>query len=216
VIDHYTSMEAFHLVLRLVSFIAAKHFVGLPLCEDEEWLSTALTYTENAFKTIIFLRIFPDWAKDFVAFFIPFSYKVTWALRKAKRIIVPMILERREWEKNDPSYEKPEDFLQYLMDGANEFDGLPDKLAHRLLILTLAAVHTTSMAATQTLFDLCAHPEYIEPLTQEVLEVLEKHGGYEKQTLTHFKKLDSFMRESQRLNPPSLRMFSPSAIREAS
>lgn len=194
------------MVLRLVSFIAARHFVGSPLCEDEEWISTALTYTENAFKTIITLRIFPDWVKFFVAFLLPFSYRVNWALRRAKRIIVPLIEERRRREREDPGYEKPDDFLQYMIDGASEFDGQPDKLAHRLLILTLAAVHTTSMAATQTLFDLCAHPEYIELLRQEILDVLQKEGGYTKQTLTHFKKLDSFMRESQRMNPPSLRM----------
>ncbi|KAI0850466.1 putative cytochrome P450 monooxygenase [Daldinia vernicosa] len=203
----YSKIKGFHLILRLVSFIAARHFVGSPLCEDEEWLSVALTYTENAFKTIIVLRIFPDWAKLFVAVFLPFSYQVSWALRKAKRIVIPLIEERRKREREDPNHTKPEDFLQYMMDGAGEFDGQPDKLAHRLLILTLAAVHTTSMAATQTLFDLCAHPEYIEPLRQEVLEVLQSEGGYTKQTLTHFKKLDSFMRESQRLNPPSLLGF---------
>ncbi|KAI1505683.1 putative cytochrome P450 monooxygenase [Biscogniauxia marginata] len=205
--DGYTSVKAFHLVLRLVSFIAARHFVGLPLCEDEEWLSTALTYTENAFKTIIVLQIFPDWAKFFVTFLLPSSYQVNWALRKAKHIIIPLINERRRREREDFDYKKPEDFLQYMMDAADEFDGHPDKLAHRLLILTLGAVHTTSMAATQTLFDLCAHPEYIEPLRQEVLEALQKDGEYTKQALTHFKKLDSFMRESQRLNPPSLLGF---------
>lgn len=200
-------MKGFPLILRLVSFTAARQFVGDSLCEDEEWLSNALSYTENTFKTIIFLRLFPDWIKPFAVFFIPFSYKVTWALRKAKRMIVPLILERRTLEqKHGANYKKPDDFLQYMMDGANDFDGRPEKLAHRLLILNLAAVHTTSMAATQTMFDLCAHPEYIEPLRQEVLEVLEKEGGFKKQTLTYLRKLDSFMRESQRLNPPSLRM----------
>jgi cytochrome P450 len=186
--------------------------VGAPLCEDEEWLSTALTYTENTFITIICLRIFPDSIKPLVSLFIPHAYRVTWALRKAKRIIVPLILERQRREQSDPNYTKPEDFLQYMMDGANEFDGQPDKIAHRLLILTLAAVHTTSMAATQTLFDLCVHPEYIEPLRQELVDVLEQEGGYKKQALTLFKKMDSFMRESQRLNPPSLRKSVGSAL----
>lgn len=205
-------MVAFSLVLRLVSFIAARHFVGFPLCEDEEWLETALCYTENAFKTIILLRIFPDWAKPLVAPFVPFSYKVSWALAKAKRIIVPIIKERRrrEQDASTSGYQKPEDFLQYLMDGATGTDAQPEKLAHRLLILTLAAVHTTSMAATQALFDLCVHPEYIEPLRTEVSSVLEAEGGYTKQSLTYFKKLDSFIRESQRLSPPSLReQFKP-------
>ncbi|PCG89956.1 Cytochrome P450 [Penicillium occitanis (nom. inval.)] len=200
--DTYIRAKAFNLILRLVSFIAARHFVGTTLCESEEWLSTALTYTENAFKTIILLRIFPDWAKPIAAIFIPFSYKVTWSLKKAQHMIVPLIEERRRAEIEDRAYQKPEDFLQYMMDEASGIDKEPYKLAHRLLILTLAAVHTTSMAATQALFDLCANPEYIEPLREELLEVLSSEGAYTKQTLTRFKKLDSFMRESQRLNPP--------------
>jgi cytochrome P450 len=208
--DEFIDLPAFHLVLRLVSHIAARHFVGYPLCEDEVWLATALKYTENAFRTIIFLRIFPDWLKPLVSIFIPYSWKVSAALRKAQSIIIPIIVQRRKDQENnevnpDPSYERPDDFLQWMMDEANEYDGQPHKLAHRLLILTLAAVHTTSMAATQTLFDLCARPEYMAPLLEEVESVMLKDGGWTKQTLTHFKKLDSFMRESQRLNPPSLR-----------
>lgn len=179
------------------------------MCESEEWISTALQYTENAFRTIIFLRIFPDWIKPFISFFIPFSWKVSSALRRAQKMIVPLIIQRRKeaadaLDSGDQLYTKPEDFLQWMMDGANEYDGQPHRLAHRLLILTLAAVHTTSMAATQTLFDLCARPEYMEPLRKELIETMMKDGNT-KQTLTHLYKLDSFMRESQRLNPPSLR-----------
>ena len=202
-------IKAFHLVLRLVSHIAARHFVGYPLCQDEEWLSTALQYTENAFRTIILLRIFPNWVKPLVSLFIPYSYKVTGALKKAQRIIVPLILKRREAKSSgDGSYVKPNDFLQWMMDEANEYDGQPHKLAHRLLILTLAAVHTTSMAATQTLFDLCARTEYMDPLRQEIIQIVGEDGTFTKQSLTHLRKLDSFMRESQRINPPSLRKYS--------
>ncbi|CAG8978545.1 hypothetical protein HYALB_00012276, partial [Hymenoscyphus albidus] len=126
-------------------------------------------------------------------------------------MIVPLIIQRRleaadALRSRDSTYTKPDDFLQWMMDGANEHDGKPHKLAHRLLILTLAAVHTTSMAATQTLFDLCARPEYMEPLRKELVETMLR-DGHTKQTLTHLYKLDSFMRESQRLNPPSLLGF---------
>lgn len=202
-------IEAFHTVLRLVSHIAARHFVGYPLCRDEEWLSTAMKYTENAFRTIIVIRLFPDWVKPFVALFIPYAWKVSSALKKAQSIIVPVIKERRRagaHKGGNASYQKPNDFLEWMMDEANEDDGQPDKLAHRLLILTLAAVHTTSMAATQALFDLTARPEYIEPLYWEVSQAVAEDGGFKKTTLTKMRKLDSFMRESQRLSPPSLRI----------
>ena len=46
------------------------------------------------------------------------------------------------------------------------------------------------------LYDLCAHPEYIEPLRQEVSEQLEKRDSMGRMPL-----LDSFLKESCRLNP---------------
>ncbi|KAI9697356.1 MAG: hypothetical protein M1820_007862 [Bogoriella megaspora] len=210
-IENGTDIAAFPLVLRLISHVAACHFVGYPLCQDEEWLSTALKYTENAFRTIILIRIFPDWMKSTVSWFIPYAWKVSSALRRAQQIIVPLVVERRRLEQsaleNDRAYTKPPDFLQWMMDAANSHDGEPHRLAHRLLILTLAAVHTTSMAATQAFFDLCSRSEYIEPLREEVLQVLEEDKSFKKTTLTKLRKLDSFIRESQRLNPPSLLGF---------
>lgn len=176
------------------------------MCRNEEWLSTALKYTENAFRTIIFLRIFPDWIKPAVAFVNPFAYRVSSALRNAKRLVIPVIERRLKEQSLDAEQERPDDLLQWMMDRAEGSDARPEKLAHRLLILTLASVHTTSMAATQALYDLCVHPEYVEPLRQELLDAMEKTDGkITKQTLNKLRKLDSFMRESQRLNPPSLR-----------
>ena len=47
-----------------------------------------------------------------------------------------------------------------------------------------------------TLYDLCAHPEYIEPLRLEISEQLEGHDS-----LQHMPLLDSFLKESSRMNP---------------
>ena len=47
-----------------------------------------------------------------------------------------------------------------------------------------------------TLYDLCAHPEYIEPLRLEVSEQFTKRDSLENMPL-----LDSFLKESSRLNP---------------
>ena len=90
-------------------------------------------------------------------------------------------------------------------DEATGSDARPEKLAGRTLILTLAASHTTSMAACQALFQMCQYPEYISELREEVKRVVEDGGGWRKTTLTKLWKLDSFVKESQRLHPPSLR-----------
>jgi cytochrome P450 len=121
-------------------------------------------------------------------------------------LFVPMILERRAAEQaNDPAYVKPDDFLQWMMEIAEEDeDRDPDLLAHHLLILmSLAVVHTSSMAMCQALYDLVLMPEYRAPLRDEITRTLK--DGWENATLASFvaqRRMDSFLRESQRFNPP--------------
>lgn len=69
------------------------------------------------------------------------------------------------------------------------------------------------MAATQAIFDLVARPEYIQPLRDEIEQAIDEDGqdtdgeGFlklKKTSMTKLKKLDSFMKESQRLSPPGI------------
>lgn len=198
----WTSINALNLARRMVHRGVATQFVT-ELAEDEEYLPTAISYSENGFKHNFLLRVFPDWAKPVVARLLPTSWCVDWALTRAKRMVIPIIRERRRREQEDPSYEKPDDFLQYLMDGGQEIDDV-ETTVQRLMVTYLGSGPSTIIAVAQVLFDLCAHPEYVEPLRQEALEVLRK-GGYTRQALAGMKKMDSFMRESQRLSPPTLR-----------
>lgn len=117
-----------------------------------------------------------------------------------------MIAERRaEAAAGGEDYQKPNDLLQWMMEAANENDGQPHKLAHRQLLLSLASIHTTTMSAAHCLYDLCAHTEYFEPLREEAFEVMREDAGWKKTTLNKMRKLDSLLKESQRVNPPSLR-----------
>ena len=52
---------------------------------------------------------------------------------------------------------------------------------------------------THAIFDLVANPEIIQPLREEI-EPLIKEEGWQKSTLMKMKKLDSFIKESLRLN----------------
>jgi len=50
------------------------------------------------------------------------------------------------------------------------------------------------------LYYLAAFPEYIQPLREEVEEIV-KSEGWTKTALGKMHKLDSFIKETQRLNP---------------
>lgn len=69
------------------------------------------------------------------------------------------------------------------------------------------------MALSQVVFDLAARPEYIKGLREEIKEVLAEDGydidgdGFtklKKSSYTKLRKLDSFLKESQRLSPPGI------------
>jgi cytochrome P450 len=121
-----------------------------------------------------------------------------------------MIIERRitrekATAENDPGYVAPDDFLQWMMDMAEDEQDLdPELLAHHMLLLTsLAVVHTSSMAMCHALYDLILMPEYLAPLREEIRETLM--SGWENATKMSFdnqRRLDSFLRESQRFGPP--------------
>lgn len=190
-------------MVSLINQISNRIFLGEVDGRNEQWCKASVAYAENVTATVMTIRCFPLWIRPLAALFVPYVWRVDKHLRAAKNALVPVINRRREDEKT-PGYEKPNDFLQWMMDGANEEEGRPEKLAHRQLILTLASLHTTSMAATHTFFDLCAHPEYFEPLRAEVQEVVSAEGGWGKTTLNKLRKIDSFLKESQRMSPASL------------
>lgn len=72
------------------------------------------------------------------------------------------------------------------------------------------------MATTQAIFDLAARPEYIQPLRDEIQQVIDQDGqdfdgeGFlklKKTSMTKLRKMDSFLKESQRLSPPGVGMY---------
>ena len=80
------------------------------------------------------------------------------------------------------------------------------------LSLSMAAIHTTTGALTQALLDVIAHPEYVQPLREEVITVI-KAEGWSKTTLYKLRLMDSFLKESQRLHPSNFGRSSPQLAR---
>lgn len=102
---------------------------------------------------------------------------------------------------------KEEDFnvISWLVDAAKGRDRDPDTLAHIEVLLALASVHTTLLRMVNALYDITANPEYIEQLRAEIQGVWNT-TGWEGSLSTYNKlhKLDSVLRESQRISPPTV------------
>jgi len=121
----------------------------------------------------------------------------------ARRIILPIALERAELQAKGLGPEIPNDMISWVID-EKPLDGhLPpfSKQAELQLIVSLAAIHTTTLTMTNLLYDLVARPEYFETLRHEADTVWAEAEGPDRMSMAKLVKLDSFLKESQRLNP---------------
>ena len=205
--EDWTPVRINELTVAVVARISARIFVGPKLCRNAEWLYLSIHFTKNLGWTRNILRLFPILVRPIAARLMPSYWRIYKNLSAAQRLLRPIIAMRESSAKNDPDYQKPNDFLQWLMDDARPDEAHPDDIAHRQLLVSLAAIHTTSMSVSHLIYDLCAYQQYLEPLREEIIKTLREDDGFKKTTLNKLRKLDSFMKETQRLNPPLVCKF---------
>lgn len=149
------------------------------------------------------LRFFPRVLHAWLSKVLPSAWIIRRHLRQAKKFLIPIIEERAK-ALNRLDFEKPVDLLQYMIENAEGEDVEPERLAHLELMANTVGIHTTSGAITHAVFDLCAHPEYVEILRKEIEQVQKTNDDWQKNAHTKLHKMDSFFKESQRFSPAGL------------
>jgi len=183
----------------VIARTSGRIFVGLPLCRDEDYINLNLEFAESVMKTAFFIKLFPKFLRPLVG---PLITTVPSKIDRAEAHLKPLVEERRLMGKDTGSFEsedKPNDMLSWHMDAAPPDEQEPRDLALRLLGASFAGIHTTSQIFTHALYELAAHPEWLDVLRQEVDSVVEAEG-WTKDGMQKMTRLDSFLRESQRLN----------------
>lgn len=111
------------------------------------------------------------------------------------------VLERRRREKASGNYVPYNDAIEWFEMAANGQKYDPVLMQ---LLLSAAAIHTSTDLLSQTIGDLAQNQDFIDPLRKEIAQCLSD-GGWKKTTLYQMKLLDSCVKESQRMKPVALR-----------
>jgi cytochrome P450 len=93
-----------------------------------------------------------------------------------------------------------DDAIQWIVEAALPTAPLYE-LCIRILYVNFSAIHTTSVSIAQALYDLAVHREFQDPIRDEIKCILKSSGGWTRHALTKMRKLDSSLKESQRLHP---------------
>ena len=188
--------------------VNGRMIVGLPLCRDEAWLDFSAKSSMKGVQTVIQARLLPFFPIPILHLLVPGIFKLKKYFRQGVEVFTPIIQERRqrmsanpmEWEKS-----KPDDFLQWQIDMAKTISEKdPVHIADRQLAAGQASTFSMSLGVTQTLYDIMARPEYLEPLRQEISDTVGRGKPVNQKILSQLWKLDSIMKESQRMNPSQM------------
>ncbi|KAI0782324.1 cytochrome P450 [Abortiporus biennis] len=176
-------------------------FVGYPLCRNEEFMKVNIKHATLTFTTAIWLRFVPQFLKGHLS---PLYSGIEREVRKGIDILRPEIERRRRCMKiyGDQWMDKPFDFLQWLMDARptlGDDDASMRELTCRIILMNFASVQATSSHFTKVLYKIIEHPEYLEELRQEVESVVST-DGWTRAAASKMYKMDSFLRETQRLS----------------
>ncbi|KAG7120174.1 Cytochrome monooxygenase adrA like protein [Verticillium longisporum] len=204
--DHWVSFDIHTHATGLVSRLSTRAFMGEVLCRDDEWLTIAADWTMVLMDAARALHMWPGIFKPIVHWFLPECRLLRKTRNKATIVVERELTRRRERERasnSKPSTVKVGDTLGWMQEvaGSENID-----LAGGQLVLTFASIHTTSDLLTKCLYNLSAHPEYQNLLRKEIITVLSEKG-WDKTSLYQLKLLDSFMKETQRLMPTSVRLM---------
>ncbi|KAJ0107532.1 hypothetical protein J7T55_007721 [Diaporthe amygdali] len=193
-----------------ISRISARIFHSAASAENDHWLDIA---TEHVHSTVVWtenLKKWPAVLRPLVHRFVEGRGYMMQRFEEGKAVVAQTLQEKKE-NRGKP-LNNPQTLLDYLYEGPL---GPDDVEAHTIAQINLCVAAIQSMAATvtQCLMDLATHPEYVPELLEEIKTAMEKNGGVvDKRVLTETWKLDSFIKETQRLNPPDLTSFQRKAL----
>ena len=196
---------------RIIGRVTNRVFVGLPLCRNDALLDNGIAFAQDIPLASALLKFVWRPLRPLAALLVTLPNRLhTHRFYKVLRPEIEKRLRQYDIAHANPETkamaEEPNDFLQWSVHQAkasqDPYLAKPDTLAGRILIMNFASIHTSSFAISHVLFDLASSsPAYIEALRVEIATALAEHGGrWNKGAIAAMHKLDSTMRESQRVN----------------
>ena len=189
---------------KILSQVSSRIFLGLDLCRNDKWLQVTVDYTRTAMLATQNLLLWPRCLRHIVYWFSPYCRAVREQLRMAKVLVNPILTQRRrEGEKRQKLGLAPIrhlDSIQWLEDAAN---GRPYDPAASQVMLAIAANFTGSDMLGSVLLNLCEHPDLVNDLRKEIIEVIG-NTQWSKSSLYKLRLMDSVMKETQRLKPSAI------------
>ena len=174
--------------------------MGEEMCRNDEWVMAVSEYTRVAFDTANELRSWPGFLRPIVHWFLPSCREVRAKLAVARRILQPVVDERKALKAGALARGETPPVFDDAMSWFEKEYGPGHDPVNLQIMLSIVAIDTTTDLLQQTILQIARHPEISQPLREEVVEVLGRQG-LKKTSLYNLRLMDSVFKEAQRLKP---------------
>ena len=198
------------------------------LGRNKTYLANAASFSQDILFSSSLIRLFPDFLKPIVAWV--FVLPTRWHVYQCEKFLRPLVASRLsrmatlvegdgkmqsvDYHNHNGANEKEqeikqkEDFLTWFINDPSTYVDSTERTAHkitlRVMAMNFAAIHTSTFAATNLLFDLFCRPsaESCIPLLQEEIETAYIANGrlWDKNLLAKLVKIESAVKESLRIS----------------
>ncbi|MCJ1352523.1 MAG: hypothetical protein MMC33_002507 [Icmadophila ericetorum] len=187
------------MIVQLTVLTNALAFFGKDLARDKKFMHSALDYIEDTLKTAEVVRLLPKFITPLVGEALARRLSSHAAVYNGLLPIAEQRLQEKTLEKLGQKVEKHHDCIQWIMETSpKQNPWSAQRIVHELMAIWFGSVHALSTTISFAIHDLCLHPEYVEPIRQELES--PQYTAFE-QTAQGLPLLDSFIKESARLTP---------------
>ncbi|KAF1989191.1 cytochrome P450 [Aulographum hederae CBS 113979] len=198
-------------MLDVISRLSNRVLVGKTLCRNEEFLHSSSMFLKNMAVTAGLLNLCPDLLRPFASpFLMAYDY---FHYRKIAKHIFPIVKERTPqfhagMDYKNSDYSQHNDYIQWALHDAYSHDDpeerTPELISKRLAVLSFAAIQSSIITITNTLFDIAASPDALSiqsALREETASKTQDSSNFAwvRSDLRKLIRIDSAIRESMRL-----------------
>lgn len=204
-------MQVHDLVLIVAGASSARVFQSTAASQNDEWLSLSTGYVMAVFDCIRALKAWPPFLRPFAFRFLRERAAIRDQWTRARPVVAASLQARAAL--GGGNLESPPSCLDFLCSNKNAHmaSDVDKQLAYQMTLVAVGTV-TTHATIVQALYDLALYPEYIPILREELAAAeVDAAGMLTKAGVMSLMKMDSFVKESQRLSHPDLTTFQRAA-----
>ncbi|KAG1757776.1 cytochrome P450 [Suillus lakei] len=202
--DGWAKVRIYPEIMKAMCRVSNRLFVGLPLCRSPEFEALQQQFALQVVLRATLVNCFPKFAHPIIGRLLTNTPS---SIRRCMALLEPIVQERLQNidQSRDEWNGPPNDMISWLIDVSDEEHRNLRSICLRILVLNFAALHTSAQSFTHALLNLATYPQYCTPLREEASAVINQ-DGWTKAAMSRLNKMDSFLKESQRLSSTTLSM----------